>query len=83
MRETAAKGGVDVDAVDAAAREAAKTAREAARRAREATGAGRRGGAETATTGAWMSPKGLVDTAVEAVKEELSLIHISEPTRPY
>ena len=34
VRETAAKGGVDVDAVDAAAREAAKTAREAARRAR-------------------------------------------------
>ena len=73
VRETAAKGGVDVDAVDAAAREAAKTAREAARRAREATGAGRRGGAETATTGAWMSPKGLVDTAVEAVKEEYRL----------
>ena len=73
VRETAAKGGVDVDAVDAAAREAAKTAREAARRAREATGAGRRGGAEKATTGAWMSPSGFAAKAVEAVKEEYRL----------
>ena len=73
VRETAAKGGVDVDAVDAAAREAAKTAREAARRAREATGAGRRGGAENATTASWMSPSGLVGKAVDAVKEEYRL----------
>lgn len=63
MRETAAKSGVDVDAVDAAAREAARRAREAT-----GTGTGARGGKKS-----WMSPSGFAAMAVDAVKEEYRL----------
>jgi len=67
MRETAAKSGVDVDAVDAAAREAARRAREAAGTER-AAGTGARGGKKS-----WMSPSGFAAMAVDAVKEEYRL----------
>ena len=69
MRARAKASGIDVDAVDDAAREAGEAARKAGRRAAAAaTGDARAGGKKS-----WTTPSGFAAMAIDAVKEEYRL----------
>ena len=76
VRARAAASGVDVNAIDEAAKEAARAARAAAREAARVAGAGNGGAGGTGGAGggaSWTSPRGLAQIAMDAVKEEYRL----------
>ena len=68
VRARARASGIDVDAVDEAAREAREAARAAGRRAAAATGDARASGKKS-----WTTPSGFAAMAIDAVKEEYRL----------